>query len=200
MRILAALAVVLALGACGGPEEVGTSPDVTRAAAYVHEGPATLTLLTVISNETGSGAHTGLMVNGSQRVMWDPAGTYNDGRVMPERGDVLYGMDPGHYQSYVDYHTRPRYRTIEQTVQVSPEVAERVLAMVQSHGAASKATCARSTSTILSQVPGFESVGTTWFPKDLMERFARVPGVQTRTYRDETEAPGDLIVTAGLDA
>lgn len=198
MRIIAAMALVLALGACGGPEEVGTPPDVTRAAAYVHDGPPTLTLLTVISNETGNGAHTGLLVNGSQRVMWDPAGTFNDTRVLPERGDVLYGLTPAYYQTYVDYHTRPRFRTIEQTIQVSPEVAAQVLAMVEANGAASKATCALSTSRILSQVAGFESIGTTWFPKDLMERFALVPGVQTRTYRDETEAPGDLVVTAGL--
>ena len=197
MRLALALAALLGLAACGS-EEVGSPPEATRAAAYVHDGPATLTLLTVINNTTGNGAHTGLLVNGAQRVMWDPAGTFNTARVLPESGDVLYGLTPGWYEAYVDYHTRPAYRTIEQTVEVSPAVAAQVLALVEANGAASKATCALSTSGILRQVAGFEGIGSTWFPAQLMESFETVPGVVTRTYEDPTDAEDPMIVNDGL--
>lgn len=187
MRFLAAIAVLLTLGACGA-EEVGSPPAAISSASYVHPGPATLTLVTVINNTTDNGAHTGLIINGSQRVVWDPAGTYNTTRVMPERGDVLYGFTPAFEQSYIDYHTRPAYRTITQTVRVTPEVAEQVLRLAVANGPAAKASCALSTSAILSQVPGFESVGSTWFPNQLMERFGQVGGVETKIYRDEDGA------------
>lgn len=198
MRIPAVLATVVALGACSS-EEVGSPPEATRAATYVHDGPTTLTLLTVINRTTGNGAHTGLMVSGAQRVMWDPAGTFNTTRVLPERGDVLFGLTPGFYESYVDYHTRPAYVTVEQTLEVTPEVAAEVMRLVMENGAASKATCALSTSAILSQVPGFESIGSTWFPGALMERFGELPDVATQTYRDDTDEADPMVIVAGVE-
>ena len=198
MRIPAAAALLLGLAACGA-EEVGSPPEVTRDAAYAHAGPSTLSLVTVINNRSGEGAHTGLMINGVQRVMWDPAGTFNTTRIVPESGDVLYGITPSWYEAYVDYHTRPAYRTIVQTVEVSPAVAEQAFRLAEANGAASKATCALSTSAILSQLPGFEGIGSTWFPAELMRRFESVPGIEAKTYRDDTDAADPMIVTAGLE-
>ncbi|PRY93616.1 hypothetical protein BCF33_2496 [Hasllibacter halocynthiae] len=198
IRILAALALAATLSACGGAEEVGAPPeDVTRA-TYVHGGQPSLTLLTVISNGSNSGAHTGLMVNGSQRVMWDPAGTFNTSRAMVERGDVLYGMTPAYYAAYVDFHTRTTFRTVEQTIPVSPEVAETALRLVRSQGAVPKAQCALATSRILARLPGFEGVDTGWFPTDLMEEVRALPGVVERVYYDDDDDDNSTLVARPL--
>ena len=188
IRILAALALAVTLSACGGPaEEVGAPPEAVARAAYVHGGPPTLTLLTVISNRSGAGGHTGLMVNGSQRVMFDPAGNFNISRAMTERGDVLYGMDDRYYRAYVNFHTRETWRTVEQTVVVSPEVAEMALRLVRTNGAVPKAQCALSTGALLSQLPGFEGIRAGYFPRSLMEQFGEVPGVVERVYYDDDD-------------
>lgn len=195
-RALAAALCLPLLAACA-VEEVGAPPGAVAAAAHVAPGPPTLTLVTVLNNRTDRGAHTALAINGSQRVVFDPAGTFNDlvnnpanraggqARVMVERGDVLYGMRPDYYDAYIDYHTRETFRTVEQTVVVSPETAEAALALARANGPASKATCALATSRILSQVPGFEGFPVGWYPRAAMEAFAARPGVRTVVHRDD---------------
>ena len=75
LRLLAALVLPVALAACGAVDRAAPLADVQRA-AYRHNAPASLTLYTAISNNTGAGGHSGLLINGSQRVMFDPAGTW----------------------------------------------------------------------------------------------------------------------------
>ena len=55
---------------------------------------------------------------------------------------------------YIDYHARETYDVVEQTVYVSPEVAELVLARVKAYGAVPKAMCTNATSSILRGDPG----------------------------------------------
>ena len=185
MRRWLAIGALLALAACGAAEEVGTPQDVVQRAAYASPGPPALTLVTVVSNHDGGGAHSALVVDGSQRVVFDPAGTFNYTRAMPERGDVLYGLSPARWRAYLDYHTRETYSTIEQTVPVSPETAEAALRLVQSHGPAAKGRCASATSAVLGRLPGFEDVPQTWRPLRVSEAFAARPGVRTRVHRDD---------------
>ncbi len=182
---LAALALLcaVALTACGA-EPVWAPEEEVRAAAYTHPGPKSLTLITVINNRSGSGAHTALLVNGSQRVVWDPAGTWwNPGA--PERNDLHYGMTPRMVDIYVDYHTRETFRTVLQTIEVSPEVAEMAIREAAAHGAVPKASCSISTTQILRRLPGFETIPATYFPNNAMDAFAKLPGVKTRKVYDD---------------
>ena len=188
MRRLRIVLLALALTACGAAEEVGTSPDIVRGAAYAHDAPPSLTLVTVVSSRTGSGAHSALVVNGSQRVVYDPAGTFNHDRALPERGDVLYGLTPERYDAYLDYHTRETHDTIEQTLPVSAETAEAALRLVQSQGAAPKAHCAQATTAVLRALPGLGGVPRTWYPLRASEAFADLPGVRTEIHRDDDPA------------
>ncbi len=185
MRRWLALGAFLLLAACGAAEEVGAPLAMVERATYVHDAPPSLTLVTVVSNRTGRGAHSALVVNGSERVVFDPAGTFNYTRAMPERGDVLYGLSPEYYRAYIDYHTRETYRTIEQTVPVSAETAEAALRLVRAQGAAPKGTCARATTAVLSRLPGFEDVPRSWWPLRVSEAFGARPGVRTQIYRDD---------------
>jgi hypothetical protein len=86
---------------------------------------------------------------------------------------------------YIDYHARETYRVIEQKLSVSPQVAEMVIARAKARGAVPKAHCANSISAILRDVPGFESLGVTYFPNRLADQFGELPGVMTRVITDD---------------
>ena len=179
----------IGLSGCTGPAEpIWDSDEFVSRATYVHDGPATLTLFTVISNRTGAGAHSALMVNGSQRVIFDPAGTWRHPQ-LPERNDVHFGMSDPIVDFYIDYHSRITHHTIIQEIEVSPQVAQIAMNQIMSYGAVPKAQCSIAITAILANIPGFESVGSTWFPKKLSKSFAALPGVKTETVYDDD--PGD---------
>jgi len=118
-------------------------------------------------------------------VLWDPAGTWWHPTV-PERNDVLFGMNPTVYDFYLDYHARETFHVVLQEVEVSPEVADQALALVKANGAAGNATCAITTSRIL-QALGLPQMSPSYFPVQVMEDFAKLPGVSSG--RSLTTAP-----------
>ncbi|SFJ03755.1 hypothetical protein [Jannaschia pohangensis] len=186
------------LGACGADSVYAPIEEVNRR-AYQAPGPTTLTLMTAINNRSGAGGHSALMVSGSQRVIFDPAGTWWH-PTAPERGDVIYGITPQILDFYIDYHARPTYHMVMQEIDVSPAVAERVIQLMQAHGPANKATCGQSVTGIL-QEAGFTSIRRAWYPDRIMKNFAQLPGVRERKIFDDTvdehspERPGVRAVT-----
>ncbi len=162
------------------------APDeAVMKAAYHDPGPPSITLITAINNRNGQGGHSALLINASQRVLFDPAGTWWH-RTVPERNDVLYGITPTMWKFYTDYHARKTYHVVLQTKEVTPEVAEEARRLVEANGAVPKAHCAYATSGILRRLPGFESLPRTYFPHKLMAAFARLPGVKTeKIYQDD---------------
>lgn len=177
MRYLYLLLVLCALSACASlkPEEE-TLPQLPL---YVHDGPPTLTLFTMINNETDFGAHSGLMVSASQRVIFDPAGTLKH-EVLNEHADVLYGVTPSVLDFYTRAHARKTYHVAIQTIEVSPEVAEHALRLVQNNGEVWSAHCAHSISKILRQISGFEGMNITYRPQKLRQAFSQYAGVSER--------------------
>jgi hypothetical protein len=171
------------LAACGAESKWAPDEDVQQA-IYRHDGPTSITLFTVISNRSNAGAHAGLMINGSQRILYDPAGTWWSPSI-PERNDVHFGITPRVLSYYIDYHTRETFHTVMQTVIVSPEVAEAAIRAVQAHGAAPKAYCTQSITTVLQTLPGFEGIKTTFYPKKAMQQFGRIPGVKEHAVHDD---------------
>lgn len=183
-RLVAALGAVLLLSACGAETILDPIEEVQRR-AYSNGGPTELVLYTVINTESDRGAHSALMIAGSQRVLWDPAGSFRHPHV-PERSDLLYGYTPTVEKVYIDFHARETHDVVEQRIAVPADVAERMLQMVSSHGAAASATCALSTSGMLRQLPGFSDMRQTWYPKQLMTQFDRLPGVTKRVITNDT--------------
>jgi hypothetical protein len=187
LRIFVALLALIALTACGagGTSSAPSASDsAILAARHVGDDQPSVTLFTVVNNQTGSGAHSGLLIDGSERVLFDPAGSFNHPR-LPERGDMHHGMSDPMVAFYIDYHARETYRVIEQKLPVSPQVAEIVIARAKAHGAVPKAHCANSISAILRDVPGFESLGVTFFPNRLADQFGELPGVTSRVITDD---------------
>ncbi|TCS65429.1 hypothetical protein [Primorskyibacter sedentarius] len=177
-RVILALVAIALLSACGAQTAMNAPPEVVSRAAYVHGGPTAITLYTMVNNRSGSGAHSSIMINASQRVIFDPAGSVRH-KAMPERDDVLFGITPAIADFYARAHARETYHVVIQRVEVPPEVAERALQLAISNGAVSQAQCALSITRILSQLPGFEPIRSTWFPNKLSESFAQLPGVTT---------------------
>lgn len=189
LRIAGALAIVGALGGCVA-EEVWAPDTAVSAASYRPSGPTTVTLMTMISNSNGSGGHSALLIDGAERVLFDPAGSWFH-PLIPERNDVLYGMDAQFLGFYTDYHARETYHIVLQEVDVTPEVAASLIAAVERVGPVPPARCSLSISRVLSQTPGFESIGTNWFPARTMARFGTLAGVrESRIY--DTDADDNL--------
>jgi hypothetical protein len=155
-----------------------------NAATYRSGGPASLTLFTVKNTGSGNGAHSSLLIDGSQRVLFDPAGSFR-ASATPERNDVLFGFSPAAEQAYISFHARAAYFVVIQTVSVPPEVAEQALQLALANGAVAKANCTRATSAIVRQLPGFDDIGGTWFPNNLSDSFGQLPGVQTSEVREQ---------------
>lgn len=182
------LALILSAAVLGACSEKGKeSPaDAIDSAVYINQGPPKLTLMTMINNRTGAGAHTSLLVESTQTVLFDPAGSFEHARI-PERGDVLYGMSPDWVEWYRSAHARTTFHVVTQELSVTPAQAARALQLVEANGAVPSAFCASATSGILRQIPGFESIKPGFYPEKLMEQVEQLPGVKTSRYYEDDE-------------
>ena len=176
----------MVLSACA-TQSVWAPDDVVSRAIYREPGHNYITLYTMVGVNDGQGAHSALLINASQRVMFDPAGSWSQD-VMPERNDVLYGASPQLEDYYVSFHARVTFYVIGQTVEVSPEVAEQAFQLAQQAGPVPRSSCTRVTSGLLRQLDGFETIGRTWFPNALAADFGALPGVVTEEYREADDA------------
>jgi hypothetical protein len=181
--------VVLGLAACAAPPGEFASDAAIEAARYSNGGAPELTLVTIMNYQTGNGDHTALFINGTEKVLFDPAGSWKlDG--VPERNDVHFGMAPRIGASFYLSHVRPSHYAVVQRLRVTPEIAARVKAMALEVGPVPAAQCALSTSRILQQMPGLEGIRVGWYPHNLMRSFAELPGVIT--YDIHHDAPDAL--------
>jgi hypothetical protein len=189
-RLLIGLAVIGLLSGCAADNSPDSPPEAVAAAAFREQGQKSLTIFTMVNNRTGSGGHTALMVKGSQTVIFDPAGSFRDPRVV-ERGDVLYGMSPNWVNSYKSAHARSTFHVVSQEIPVTDAQAERALQLVTGNGAVPGAYCTNATTAILRQIDGFGGVQRTFFPVKFMKQIATLPGVKTTKYYENDE--GDVI-------
>jgi hypothetical protein len=183
---LAALSGLALLGCAITAEPVWAPDEAVARFAVAHEGPASVALVTVINNRSGEGGHTALFIRGSQRLVWDPAGSWWNPHA-PERNDLHFGMTERMEEIYIDYHARTTWRVVIQELAVSREVADALAAAAQAYGAVPKAQCTLSTGRVLRSRPEFASAPETWFPKRLMAWFDTLPGVTRWVVYDDDD-------------
>jgi len=184
-RALATLILISFLSGCVAQLPWASDEKITRA-AYHDRGAPSITLITVVANDTNSAGHSALLINASQRVLYDPAGTWWN-RAVPERADLLYGMTPKMVQYYYDYHARKRFRVIVQKKIVSRAVAEAAMQLAIKRGASVSGFCASNTSHILSETSGFEGFPVSIWPKNAIAAMAKIKSVTTREIRQNDE-------------
>lgn len=172
---------------CTGSQRPQADPSEIMSRSYRDPGPSTLTLYTMISTRTGSGAHTSLMISGSERVIFDPAGSFR-ADIVPVKDDVLYGITPNVERAYRSSHARETHYARIQTVEVTPQQAEIALQLAKQMGPVPGAFCANSTAQLLQQVPGFDHIETTYYPIKLSDQFGQLPGVEMAEYRENDDA------------
>lgn len=175
-------ACALALTGCAA-QHVWADDDFVSRSAYVAPGRTTITLITSVNPSSNTGTHTALLIDGAQRLLFDPAGHWDHPGV-PERNDVWFGMSPEYLDLYYAFQSEGIYEVHAQSVEVSPAVAQRLSQVVQTAGPISSFYCSQTVSGILSTTPGFEHISQTFFPVVLMDQFATVPGVTTEVIVD----------------
>lgn len=186
-RLLSVVALLLVVAGCAAKQQPNADPATLAAVSYRHPGPATLTLYTMVNNRTGKGGHTSLMINASERVVFDPAGSFY-AKIVPERNDVLYGFTPRVETAYRSSHARSTHHVVIQTVEVTPEQAQIAYQLALQAGPVPGAYCTNATSGLLQQVPGFENIKSTFYPTKLQQQFAAIPGVKTEKYFENDSA------------
>ena len=180
-RFIGVFVLLLATAGCAVKKHPNADAATIAAVSYRNPGPATLTLYTMVNNRTGQGAHTSLIINASERVIFDPAGSFKADKV-PERDDVLYGITPAVEKAYRGAHARSTFHVLLQTIEVTPAQAEQAYRLALSNGSVPGAFCASATGNILKQVPGFESIRPTFYPTKLSAQFGVIPGVVSTKY------------------
>ncbi len=135
-RRFLALCGATALAGCGA-DPTFDAPEQVAIARFVSSEPPSITLIIGINARNGSGAHAALIVNASQRVLFDPAGTFEHPDA-PIQHDVHYGMTDRMVAVFIDYHTRDsakeEYYVLEHKLQVPAATAELILQKVQAYG------------------------------------------------------------------
>ena len=187
-RGLWAMGLCVGLSGCAVLFEDKTpqASDAEMAAlSYVSADPPSLTLVTSISNRDNSGAHTALIINGPERAVFNPAGSWRH-PLAPEQGDFHRNFSPGMEKWFFDYHARETYRIRAQTVEVPMAVAAQALEAARASGSVPPAQCTRAITQILDDLPGFDGFGVTWWPLRASTRFADLPGVTTVLYTDDS--------------
>lgn len=177
-RLMLPLLLLFGLSACA--KSVWAPDEAITKWSYVHGGTPTVTLITVINNNSGEGGHSALLINARERVVFDPAGNWKS-KYAPERNDFVYGMRPEILERYLSFHARKAWHVVMQTKEVTPEVAEIFYQLSKNNGAVPSGFCSNSVSKILRAVPGFESVKVSLSPKKTMQSFASLAGVTTET-------------------
>lgn len=171
--ILLAAAVLLA----GCETYIAAVPGEVARARYVSDEPPSVTLLSMVSTRTGRSAHSALLINGSEQVIYDPAGTFQHPD-LPRRYDIHYGVTPRFLDYYERYHARFSHFVQSQKVYVSRETADMVLANAVAQGRTPKFLCNTSVAAALRPVAPFGEVRGGFFPETTRDDFARISGVE----------------------
>jgi len=177
LKIASIFALISALAGCVAQLPWASDERVTRA-AYRDQAPTSITLMVAVT-KSGSAAHTALMINASQRVIYDPAGTFYDKEV-PERADLHYGITPQKLDKYIDYQSEKGLKWVMLTKIVKPAVAEAAFRAAIENGASMSGFCAHNSTLVISRTPGFENFPVDIMPKKALNAFAALPGVTRR--------------------
>jgi len=179
LRRLGLLLILPLLAACAALPRAEPPPEVVARAMHANGGDTEITLLTVVNNRTGSGDHSALLIAGSHRVIYDPAGTFQIPQA-PRRGDVLFGASPAVEDVYLGYHARETHHVVAHRLTLSPAQAEAALAAAKAQRVAGPGFCAIRTGAVLRAIPGLEGLSGSPWPRRLADSFAALPGVEER--------------------
>jgi len=171
MRIFLALIFAGLLSACTGSTDLPPADQIARK-AYVSGSPASVTLVTMKS------------VKGSERVLYDPAGSFSLPKYAHENRDVHYGITDEIMEIYNFYHARKSHFVEMLELPVSRAMADQLIARAVEVGPQPKMFCARAVGQVLKPVGPFGDVPITFYPEPVHAAFAEIPGVKRTEVRE----------------
>ncbi len=176
LKNLIVILMMTVLAACADHEN--DDPVMVAAKAYVSDEPPYVELLTMVNESGDFGEHSGILINASQTVLYDPAGSFRYPELARAR-DIHYGMSPRMVDYYKRYHARFGYYVVSQRVYLTAEEAEFLFQKANEIGTTGQLRCGLSASSVLNALPRFSGVPTTYWPGKIMEAMAEIPGVET---------------------
>jgi hypothetical protein len=123
--VVLACAAAITLAGCAERTPQASDAEMARLSHVSADAPS-LTLVTSISNRSNAGAHSALIINGAERVVFNPSGSWQHPQA-PEQGDFHRNFSPAMEDWFFDYYARDTFRIRAQTIEVSPEVAAQAL-------------------------------------------------------------------------
>ncbi len=184
LRIVLGLVVLAGLVAC--TDQTAARPEIIAANHFVSGEPPSLTIVNMKNVGSGASEHTGLLINGSEQVLFDPAGNFRHPR-SPRAGDVHYGVTPVIFQAYNSFHARSDYYLTIQKLPMTLAQADALIARAQAQGPTRQMFCADTVASVLQDMPQFADVRRTMFPSAIERYFAQYPGVSTTTFYESDE-------------
>lgn len=178
--------VPLVLAGCAG-KGVWAPDEAVARVRYRAPGPPLVTLYTCLNNDTRAGAHTGVLINADERVLFDPAGSFTTPGLV-ERNDLYYGVNDALEAEYTAFQGSGGYHLIKLTCELSPEEAARAFAAARVEGPVARTQCTRAAAHVLKAVPRFAHLRSSLFPDNLMRQFAAEPGIRAElVYLDDDQ-------------
>lgn len=172
------------LTACA--ERVYAPDEMVEASRYTSTEAPYISLMTMVNRDDDKGAHSAILVNGSQVALYDPAGTFKHPE-LPERNDVFYGITPRWKEVYEWYHARDTTYVVEHRLAVSREFADQMITRMEAQGPSPKLLCGINTSEVLRSFERFSDIPSTYYPNEIMDAFKALPGVtESRVYQEDT--------------
>ncbi len=142
------------------------------------------TTLVLAEHKGGSGAvHAALIVTGSERLIYDPSGsfTHPDTR---RYGDVVYGASDEIVELFALHNADRNHDAVMRTIALESDEAEILLNSARTHGGAMPGFCAKSVASVLRSVPRFASMRDTFWPSNVQQDFENVSPVEIRSVSD----------------
>jgi len=161
IRSLFAILAVFSLAACA--ERVYAPDEAIAASRYESAETPYISLMTMVDRADDEGAHSAILVNGSQVALYDPAGTFKHPD-LPERNDVFYGITPRWKEVYEWYHARKTTYVVEHRLLVSRAFADQMIARMEAQGPSPKLFCGINTSEVLRSFDRFSNIPRTFYP------------------------------------
>ncbi len=177
------LGISLFISGCVNPNAGTALPEEIAASRVANPAPASITLLTMVNDRSEFGEHSALLINGSQQIIYDPAGSFRHS-ALPRRDDVVYGVTPRYADYYNSYHARFGYYVKVQKLEITLEQADAMIAASIARGSVPKLWCATAISDVLNDFPQFADIRPTFFPSAIMKRVANIPGIETSEVRE----------------
>jgi RHS repeat-associated protein len=179
------------LGRFISEDPIGPSGGDFNLYGYVQNNPVNLIdplgLETVVIIMSGNfNPHAAVRVdNGSDPVLYDPAGSYNFGYMRPS-GDQFWGQQSD-LDRYINYHLKDGSDITLYRFNTTPKQESIIANRIENQEGVMGGFCAQATSGVIDGVGPFDDLGGYWLPSSLGKKLSKLPEVNIDKVHKRTQ-------------